>query len=260
MTTTLTAEQIQENWDKFKSVIKTYINGERKDKLLKMYEEMEEHIVLAPASISKSYHNCFPGGYVDHVLRVVHASLRIFATWKDFGSTVNFTEEELVFSALNHDLGKLGTPSIPGTLPNDNSWEIEKLGRDYKVNPVLPFSTVPDRSLFILQSEGIPISHNEYLAIKLHDGLYDEANKPYLISYQTEAKLRTNLPLILHQADMLASRVEWEKEWMGKVGGAEKKPAATKPALKAPSSKPPQEALKRIGAANPGILNALKGL
>ena len=31
-----------------------------------------------------------------------------------------------------------------------------------------------------------------------------------------EQRPRTSLPYILHQADMLAARVEWEKEWLPK--------------------------------------------
>ena len=31
-----------------------------------------------------------------------------------------------------------------------------------------------------------------------------------------EQKPRTSLPYILHQADMLAARVEWEMEWLPK--------------------------------------------
>ena len=31
-----------------------------------------------------------------------------------------------------------------------------------------------------------------------------------------EQRPRTSLPFILHQADMLAARVEWEKEWLPK--------------------------------------------
>ena len=31
-----------------------------------------------------------------------------------------------------------------------------------------------------------------------------------------ETKPRTSLPYILHQADMLAARIEWETEWLPK--------------------------------------------
>jgi hypothetical protein len=54
------------------------------------------------------------------------------------------------------------------------------------------------------------------LAIKLHDGLYDEANKPYLINWLPEQKPRTSLIYIVHQADLMAARIEFEQEWFPK--------------------------------------------
>lgn len=256
----LSAEQIQENWFIFQDNIGKYITGERGDKLMEMYKKMEDHIVLAPAAITKSNHNCIPGGYVDHINRVVAAAFQLKATWEIFEAKTDFTDEELAFVCINHDLGKLGLPETPGTHPNDNDWEIQKLGRMYKYNTSLPFSTVPDRSLFILQAEGIVISQNEYLGIKLHDGLYDESNKPYLVSYQPESRLRSYLPILVHQADMLAARVEWEHEWYGKFNKANSKPATPKLVVKTNNPKASQTALKRLGSNNPGILNALKNL
>lgn len=254
----LTAEQIQSNWEEFLGYIKTYITGERKDKLLDLYSSMEDFVVLAPAAITKSNHNCIPGGYVDHINRVLNAAFEIKHVWEKFQSHTDFSDEELAFVCINHDLGKLGLPGIPGATENDNDWEVSKLGKMYKINTSLPFATVPDRGLFILQSAGIPVSYNEYLGIKLHDGLYDESNKPYLISYQVESRLRTNLPYIVHQADLLSARVEWEREWLSKIG----KPASTqsKPASKPTSPKASQAALKKLGSSNPGIMNALKNI
>ena len=54
------------------------------------------------------------------------------------------------------------------------------------------------------------------LAIQTHDGLYDEANKKYLFAFQPEQKPRTSLPYILHQADLMAARIEFEREWLPK--------------------------------------------
>jgi NOL1/NOP2/fmu family ribosome biogenesis protein len=54
------------------------------------------------------------------------------------------------------------------------------------------------------------------VAIQTHDGLYDEANKKYLMTYMPEQKPRTSLPFIIHQADLMAARIEFEKEWLPK--------------------------------------------
>jgi hypothetical protein len=61
------------------------------------------------------------------------------------------------------------------------------------------------------------MSRNEWLAIKLHDGLYDEANKSYLMSFNPETKPRTSLIYIVHQADLMAARIEFEREWNPKL-------------------------------------------
>ena len=57
------------------------------------------------------------------------------------------------------------------------------------------------------------------LTIQTHDGLYDEANKKYLISFMPEQKPRTSLPFIVHQADLMAARIEFEREWLPKLKG-----------------------------------------
>jgi hypothetical protein len=175
------------------------------------------------------------------------------------GATINFTEEELVFSAINHDLGKLGRDGQPAYIPNDSEWHVKNQGAIYKPNTELAFIPIQDSSLFILQQAGLELTFNEWVAIKTHDGLYDDGNKAYLISSQNESKLRSSLPLILHQADILAARVEWEKEWIDKVGSPIKKEVkASTPGQfkqKADSAK-----LSSIGKNNPGLLNALKGL
>ena len=77
-------------------------------------------------------------------------------------------------------------------------------------NTKVPFASVPDRGLFLLQAHDIKYTFNEMITIQTHDGLYDEANKAYYVSYNEDGKMRTNLPFIVHQADIIASRIEWQ--------------------------------------------------
>ena len=205
-----TAEQLEENYRKFLTYIDKYITGERQDKLKHLYLDHAERIMLMPAASVDHHHNAFPGGYVDHVIRVMDCALMIKNLWASSGAEINYTDEELVFAALNHDLGKFGTEEAEQYLPNDSEWHRKNQGKIYKFNDVNPFMIVPDRSLFILQQRGIVVSLNEYLGIKLHDGLYEEANKAYYLSHSAAAKLRTNLPIVLHHADHMASRIEFE--------------------------------------------------
>jgi len=213
----LTAEKIQSNWVTFNNHIETHITGDRKQQLLDFYKKFEDRVILMPAAHKREYHSAFPGGYVDHVNRVIEASLKMYDVWEQFGMDVTtFTVEELIFSAINHDLGKMGDSEHEAYIPQTDNWRREKLGEEYMFNKKLAFSAVPDRGLFLLQEHGIKYSFNEMVAIQTHDGLYDSANEKYLKGFMPEQKPRTSLPFILHQADMMAARIEFEIEWLPK--------------------------------------------
>ena len=221
----LTAEQIQANWIEFNSNIEQHITGDRKQQLLDFYKKYEDRIILMPAAHKKEYHSAFPGGYVDHVNRVVKAALSMSNVWEGFGCDMStFTQEELVFSAINHDLGKMGDSNYDAYIPQTDNWRREKLGEEYMFNKKLAFAAVPDRGLFLLQEHGIKYSFNEMIAIQTHDGLYDSANEKYLKAYMPEQKPRTSLPFILHQADLMAARIEFEREWLPKFKKDQDKP------------------------------------
>ena len=216
----LEAKDIQNNWVQFIANIDAHIIGDRKQKLIEFYEKYQERVMLMPAAHKKEYHNAFPGGYVEHVNRVVRCALKQYDLWAEEGADITtFTKEELVFSAINHDLGKMGDEENESYIPQTDKWRKEKLGEDYMFNTKVPFASVPDRGLFMLQSHGIQYTFNEMLAIQTHDGLYDEANKKYLFAYMPEQKPRTCLPFILHQADLMAARIEFEREWLPKLRG-----------------------------------------
>ena len=216
----LTAEEIGENWDVFLSYINKYISSPRKEKLLDFYKKFEERLILMPASYKKEYHNAFPGGYIDHVNRVIECCLKVNDVWVEMGvDTSTYSIEELVFSAINHDLGKMGDENHDSYITQDDNWRRDKLGEEYKFNEKVPFASVPDRGLFLLQAHGVQYSFNEMITIQTHDGLYDDANKKYFMSYSPGQKPRTSLPFIVHQGDLMAARIEFEVEWLPKLRG-----------------------------------------
>ena len=207
----LTPEQLQDNWKEFIQLLEDTFEGDRLSRLLKMYDHFEERMMFAPASGKEHYHNCHAGGYVEHVLHVTKCAKQLHKLWSENGATINFTEEELVFAAVHHDLGKLGDLAEDYYVPQDNDWWIKNRGEYYKHNPKLQYMTVTDRALFLLQHYGVQMTENEYLGLKLTDGLYEEANKSYYIGYTPERSLRTNIAYILHQADMMATHIEYDQ-------------------------------------------------
>ena len=74
----------------------------------------------------------------------------------------------------------------------------------------LTFSYSRCAGIWILNQFDIKITMNEMIGIKLTDGMYDEGNIQYLKAYAPEKKLKTNMPHILHQADMTTTRIEYE--------------------------------------------------
>tara|TARA_A100001011_G_scaffold211203_1_gene219485 strand:- start:860 stop:1600 length:741 start_codon:yes stop_codon:yes gene_type:complete len=207
----LTPEQIQHNWGNLRQLIDAEFTGERLEKLNEMYDYFEERMMFAPASGKEHYHNAHAGGYVEHVIHVTTSAIQIKQLWEKNGATINFTDEELVMAALHHDLGKIGDLAEDYYTPNDSDWHRKNQGLVYKHNGNLQYMTVTDRALFLLQHFGITISENEYIGLMLTDGLYEEANKSYYIGYSADRSLKTNIAYILHQADMMATHIEFDQ-------------------------------------------------
>ena len=205
----LTDEQITDNWQKLLDIVETSFTGERKEKLLAMYEFFQDRMIIAPASGLEHYHNCFEGGYVDHVIRVVECAKKLDAAWNSMGAQDEaYTQEELVFAALHHDLGKVGDRENPYYVPNPSEWHRKNLGKIYDFCEHLQHMSVPDRALYLLQDFGVRYTANEAIAIRCSDGLYDVASEAYFKTYNPQKELRNHLPILLHHADHMASRIE----------------------------------------------------
>ena len=171
-----TAEQIQENWDKLIGIIEDTFEGERKESSQKIYE-----------------------------------------MWKEMGAhTDEYTLENVIFCALHHDLGKLGDMKEDYYVPNESEWHRINQGKMYEYNDKLHYMTVTDRAVWLLTQFDIKMNQIEYLALRLTDGMYEDANKGYLMGFGEGKNLKTNLPLILHQADMMATRLEKERYMFSK--------------------------------------------
>ncbi len=242
----LEAEQIQKNWEKHLKIVDHYITDRKNDVNL-MLEKLSDIYVMAPASSKTWYHNAFPGGYVDHVNRVVQYAIEQHKLYEKMGGNVDYTEEELVFAALFHDLGKIGDGESPNYIPQTDKWRQDKLSEMYTYNPDLDFMLIPDRSLFILQRFGIKVSQKEFLGIRLHDGVFDKANEAYFFSNVESSRQKTSIISVLHTADFLASKVEYD---MWKRNGGSSKPKAKKT----------QSSTGKNINASEGLSNMLKNL
>ena len=92
----LQPEQILSNWEDFLRYIDTYITGDRGVKLKAFYLKYDDRFLMMPAAHKPQYHNCFPGGYIDHVNRVIEGALKIDSVWREMGVVDTYSTEELV--------------------------------------------------------------------------------------------------------------------------------------------------------------------
>jgi hypothetical protein len=208
----LTAEQIQENWQQLRNIITETFEGERLEKLNEMYDYFEDRMCIAPASGTEYFHYAHVGGYVEHILHVIDLSVKIKDMWKQNGAIINFSDEELIFAAMHHDLGKVGDMTNDYYIPQESEWHRKNQGSIFSHNSELQYMTVTDRAIYLLNQFGITMTEWEYVGLRLTDGLYEEANKKYYINYGKGNSLKSNIAYILHQADSMATHIEYD-EW-----------------------------------------------
>ena len=204
----LDENKIKEDYDRFMSLIE---EDPRSENLKRMYEDLDQELAEAPAAAVQHHHNAFPGGYLDHVLRVYDISVEMTKTFHAFEGELNFTSQELQFATLHHDLGKLGEPSEPYYVEQDSDWHRKTLGQNYKYNNTIQYMSVTDRAHYMLQQYDIKITKNEWLGIHLSDGMYEESNKSYLMNRMYPYPMKTNIPYIVHVSDYLAMVIEKDK-------------------------------------------------
>lgn len=205
-----TQQELEANYDRFIGIIKKYFTGERLEKLLHMYSEDElgTNLTISPASGSKHYHNAYFGGYIDHIFNVCKNSMKMKELFISQGGIVDFTDEELIFCALHHDLGKLGIKGEIHYIPNDNDWQIKNQGKLFKSNDKVTYMTLTDRTFFTLNEYGISYNEKEYFGIKLTDGMFDEDNQKYLTGHNGTKAPKYKIQYILHWADWMSTIIE----------------------------------------------------
>ncbi len=192
----LEPEDIAANFDKFRSLCEKL--GDRSQSALNLVDSLGERLAICPASSRLDFHNCMVGGLVDHSLRVLSNAMKLIKT---FGWEV--PKDSLIIGTLFHDLGKVGDHENDYYLPQDSDWHREKLGEMYKYNREMQYMTVPDRGVWLCQHFGLKLTQDEFLAIKLNDGQYDDTNAPYKMKEPLLAD-------IVHQADIISTKQEKE--------------------------------------------------
>lgn len=168
--------------------------GDRADAVRSLTSHLAERINTSPASTRVEYHNAFPGGYLDHSLRVLRTAIDMAGALK-----VKVPKESLIIAALFHDLGKCGTLEDEYYSPQTSDWHRQR-GQFYIRNEKIKLSNA-QLGLFMLSQFGVKLSSDEHEAILLNDGMYSEGNKEM-------AMKECKLSLIVHWADRWSTQCE----------------------------------------------------
>ena len=203
-------EQMDNNWEELMSIIDTYFEGEQKENILKLHSDFEDEYKTAPASGRPNYHNCFKGGYLDHVLHVIKNSLMIKNQYTANGVKCIHSDADVVLAAMFHDLGKLGDGTQPYYKYQTDDWRRKKLKEWYTHNKDLDYMTVHDRALWILAKYNVDLNPHVYKDILCADGLFDPAAETYFRAYNDT---RHVLGSIVHFGDWLSTICE-KQNWM----------------------------------------------
>lgn len=200
MNNELTPEQIEQNFNKFRALCEK-AGGDRAANLLSLIDDFGERLALCPASTKTDHHSAFPGGLIYHSLQVLYNAKVIVNAFE-----WDIPKDSLVVCCLMHDIGKCCHKNDDGSLidyylPQDSTWHQEKLGEMYKYNKDIPYMTTAQRSIWLLQRYGIPLSAEEYVSIMIHDGWCLDENRKYMFK---EPLLAT----VMQMADYLAAKFE----------------------------------------------------
>lgn len=190
----LTPERIEKNYNLFVTLCGKL--GDRSEPVQEMVEHLGERLVLAPASSRLEFHAAYPGGLVDHSLRVLHNARKLNDVYG-----MNLAIESIIMAALFHDLGKVGDLNQEYYLNQDSDWHREKLGQMYKVNKDIQKMPNAERGLWLLQYFGVKLTLDEWVAIRINDGPYSDDNGYYSMA-------EPDLALIIHHADRMACQQE----------------------------------------------------
>jgi hypothetical protein len=165
---------IVNNWSMYNKLLASIVH--RFENIEKMLNVIGDELAVAPASSKTEFHNAFPGGLVDHSLRVLKNAMNYTNTIK-----ADVPKESLIIASLFHDLGKVGDGTNPLYVKQTDQWRRDKLGEVYTHNQDLVYMTTGLRGLFLLQKFDIKLTQEEYLAIYLNDGWILQENKQYAL-------------------------------------------------------------------------------
>jgi len=169
----MSVEQLESNYNVYCKLVDKC--GDRAPKIRELIETLGERLIMCPGHDRREKSTAKPGGLIEHSLNVVK-------TMKSLEAALNLgvSQESLFLVGLLHDIGRVGSLDADYYLPQSSDWHRDKAGILYVYNPDLPKMPHNHRSLALLQTAGISLSYEEWIAIATSGGPTNDENKFYV--------------------------------------------------------------------------------
>jgi len=162
----------------------------------KFLSDNASKIAQAPASTHKDGHCCYAGGLLAHTMHVIKVAEEIRATYFPF-----VKKDDVFFCALFHYMGKIGDEKHVLYVEQNDQYYNNRLGFLYKENEKIDFALAQDRTLYLLAKYNIPVSKDEWYALRNYGGTFHRENYSYVKHF-------TDLATVLQLAVQISTRLE----------------------------------------------------
>lgn len=126
-----------------------------------LIEFLGEDLFTAPASTMLDLHNCFPGGLLDHLIRVTKYATNFN---KVLPENLQQSAESIVKVAFLSEIGK-----VRAYVDFNSDWHRKNMGKYYDYNNDLVSMRIGERSAIYALSNNVTLTEEEYQAIVTHD-------------------------------------------------------------------------------------------
>jgi hypothetical protein len=153
---TLDKAKLEKNVKKFEEV-----NGKYKIFTDDLMDFLGQDFFLAPASPMRDMNNAFPGGLLDHTIKVAKYAVYL-------NNSLPESMRESIDSILKVSfLSEIGKTHL--FTPCQSEWHIKNQGKYFEYNEELVSMKVGERSAYYALSNGVKLTDDEYQAILNHD-------------------------------------------------------------------------------------------
>jgi hypothetical protein len=150
------------NWEVFLGLVNEKLPKSYSIPLAKLCEDNAERLITAPGSSNAKYVGAFPGGLVWHGTNVLRNMKNLRKSYELDGATIPV--QDMVLTALFHDVGKVGTEDEDYYVPAKSKWHADN-GFVFQINPSLASVSVPTLSLWWLNKYNVPLTLDVVAAI-----------------------------------------------------------------------------------------------